>query len=270
MQQAIKGVLAAFMIAGASTAASAVPATVETDLNIRSGPSTGYAVLDTMPGGALVDVVACYQGWCEIVWDGLDGFANRAYLDIASGVTVIQPPVGAILAPGIVVYETRYFERPIWSSRGHIIRQAIRRDIRRDLRQDRRQDRREVRQERREDRREVRQDRREDRADRARDARRELRGTRQDRADAVRERPRRIEDSRRSVERRSTVGSRARVQQQRVQEQRQQRREVRQERRNEAGQARQQRREVRQERRNEAGQARQQRERRETTGRGGR
>jgi uncharacterized protein YraI len=269
MQQAIKGVLAAVMIAGASSAAWAVPATVETDLNIRSGPSTGYAVLDTMPGGSLVDVIACYQGWCEIVWDGLDGFASRAYLDIASGVTIIQPPASAILAPGIVVYETRYFERPIWSSRGHIIRQAIRRDIRRDLRQDRRQevrqerreDRREIRRDRREDRREVRQDRREHRADRTSEVRRELRRTRQDRADAVRERPRRIEESRRSVERRSTVGSRPRVQQQRVQEQRQQRREVRQERRNEASQARQQRREVRQERRNE---------RRETTGRGGR
>ncbi len=141
MRQAIKGVLAAFLLAGASGAAGAVPAIVETDLNVRTGPSTGYPVMDTMPAGATVDVVACYSGWCEIVWDRFGGFASRAYLAIAPGGTVIEPPVGAIVAPGIVVYEARYFERPIWTSRGHIIRQAIRRDIRRDLRQDRREDR---------------------------------------------------------------------------------------------------------------------------------
>lgn len=257
MQHVIKGVLAAFLLAGASGAAGAVPAIVETDLNVRSGPSTGYPVVDTMPAGATVDVVACYSGWCEIVWDGLDGFASRSYLAIAPGVTVIEPPAGAIVAPGIVVYETRYFERPIWTSRGHIIRQAIRRDIRRHIRQDRREDRREVRQERREDRRElrrdreerreVRQERREQRAAPARNVRREIRRTREDRAQAVRERPRRIEESRRSVERRPAAVSRARVQEQR-----------------------QQRREVRQQRRNEAAQARPQRERRETTGRGSR
>ena len=255
MQQAIKGVFAAFLLAGASGAAWAVPAIVETDLNVRSGPSTGYPVLDTMPAGATVDVVACYSGWCELVWDGFGGFASRAYLAITPGVTVIEPPAGAIVAPGIVVYEARYFDRPIWTSRGHIIRQAIRRDVRQDRRQDLRQDRREVRQERREDRRdikrdrredrrEVRQERREDRADRTRDVRRELRRTRQDRADTIRERPRRIEHSRRNVERRSVTTPRVRVQEQR-----------------------QQRREVRQQRRQETSKARPQRERRETTGR---
>jgi uncharacterized protein YraI len=247
MRQAIKGVLAAFLLAGASGAAWAVPAIVETDLNVRSGPSTGYPVLDTMPAGATVDVVACYSGWCEIVWDGFGGFASRAYLAITSGVTVIEPPAGAIVAPGIVVYEARYFERPIWTSRGHIIRQAIRRDIRRHIRQDRREDRREVRQERREDRRELRRDRREERrevrqerrerrAEPARNVRREIRRAREDRAQAIRERPRRMEDSRRNVERRSLTNSRARVQ-----EQQQRRREVRQQRRHEAAQAREQR-----------------------------
>ena len=260
MRQVTKSVLAALLLVGASGAAWAVPAMVETDLNVRSGPSTGYPVLDTMPAGATVDVVACYSGWCEIVWDGFGGFASRAYLAVSPGVTVIEPPAGAIVAPGIVVYETRYFDRPIWSSRGHIIRQAIRRDIRRDLRRDRR----EVRQERREDRRELRRDRREDRrevtqerrerreviqerrerrAERNRDTRRDIRRTRDNRAEVTRERSRGAEP-RRNVERRSITNSRAKVQEQRKQ-----------------------RREVRQQRRNEAAQARPQRERRETTGR---
>jgi uncharacterized protein YraI len=250
MRQITKVVLGAFLIVGVPVAASAVPATVETDLNIRLGPSTGYAVLDTIPGGAVVDAVACYQGWCQVIWDGIDGFASRAYLDIAPNVSIIAPPSGAILAPGIVVYESRYYTRPIWSSRGSIIRQAIRRDIRRDrreVRQERREDRREVRRDRREDRQDVRQ-RREDRAERLRDVRTEsLRNRRNVRSEAQREtrvkrqnrvetRERRVEGTRRSVQR-PTATNPPRA----AQEQRRQRREVRQERRQKAGSTRQRR-----------------------------
>src|SRR5687768_5169724 len=85
--------------------ASAVPAVVETDLNVRTGPGPGYAVIDTMPAGASVEVIACYSGWCEVVWQGYDGFASRAYLDILAGATVIAPPPNVAVLPGIVVYE---------------------------------------------------------------------------------------------------------------------------------------------------------------------
>jgi uncharacterized protein YraI len=260
MRQTIKTLLAALFVAGSAGAAAAVPATVETDLNIRSGPSTGYAVLDTMPGGAVIDVVACYQGWCEVLWDGLDGFANRAYLDIGPRVTLIPPPAGAIVAPGIVVYESRYYDRPIWSPRGSIIRQAIRREIRRDrrdARQERREDRRDVRQERREDRRDARQDRRRNQAERQRDRQREIRQerrreqaessrerardarrSRQGRADAQRDRQRRVEQSRQRAQQQRRAAERARAQERRQdarqnarQDRRQDRREQRKKRR---------------------------------------
>jgi uncharacterized protein YraI len=80
MYRSLKAVLAASFLVTSVGIASAVPARVETDLNVRLGPSTGYGIVDVLPAGAVVDVLACYEGWCEVVWEGLDGFASRAYL----------------------------------------------------------------------------------------------------------------------------------------------------------------------------------------------
>ena len=153
MQASIKGIFAASLLAIWPGVAAAVPAQVETDLNVRLGPGTGYGVVDVLPGGVTVDVLACYSGWCEVSWEGFDGFASRAYLDIPATVTVVAPTSQALLVPGVVVYESRYYDGPVWARGGRIIREAIRRDIRRDARRDARRDirpgRREVREERR-------------------------------------------------------------------------------------------------------------------------
>ena len=153
--------------------ASAAPARVETDLNVRSGEGTGYPVIATMPAGANVDVSGCGDGWCYV--SDYDGFASAAYLDIA-GIAYTSPgPVYAAPPPVAVLPAPVYRERHYWSG-PRIIHRGIR-HLRRELRQDRRQDRHEVRQERRHERRELRQDRREERHE----ARQERREERQDR-----------------------------------------------------------------------------------------
>lgn len=74
--------LGAGLVALSAGAAAAAPATVESGLNLRSGPGTEYAVIDTMPAGARVDVGGCTGGWCQVSFNGEQGYASRAYLDL--------------------------------------------------------------------------------------------------------------------------------------------------------------------------------------------
>ena len=78
------------MIAGAAALAFSLPSAAEAqsygaviqDLNLRSGPSTGYRVLAVMPGGAPVSVHHCTGGWCQVTFGGRTGWASQRYLDL--------------------------------------------------------------------------------------------------------------------------------------------------------------------------------------------
>lgn len=153
MRTQIKGIVAASVLAMWPGLAAAVPAQVETDLNVRLGPATDYGIVDVLPAGVVVDVLACYSGWCEIRWEGVNGFASLAYLNISNDVAVVRPPSETLVVPGLVVYEARYYDRPVWTHGGRIIRREIRRDARHDLRQEIRQHRRKARHERHKERR---------------------------------------------------------------------------------------------------------------------
>lgn len=61
---------------------SAVQAAQSTvSLNVRSGPSTGYGVVDTLYAGENVDVQECRSnGWCYITHSGPDGWVSSNYL----------------------------------------------------------------------------------------------------------------------------------------------------------------------------------------------
>lgn len=54
-------------------------------LNLRTGPSTSYAVRAVMPQGETVRVVraAPTSGWYNINWDGVVGWASGSYLDLS-------------------------------------------------------------------------------------------------------------------------------------------------------------------------------------------
>jgi uncharacterized protein YraI len=74
---------AALLIASAS-AAAAFPATATTDLNVRSGPGTGYSVVDRLQAGETVEVTARTGSWYQV--DG-QGWASGNYLDAEGGGT---------------------------------------------------------------------------------------------------------------------------------------------------------------------------------------
>lgn len=95
-----KTAFAAGLLALSTAAASAFPAVVSTDLNLRAGPSTGYQVIDVMPAGAPVEALNCGGGWCQIEYGGTVGYASQNYLDMAQANYV---------RPG---YRTYRYERP--------------------------------------------------------------------------------------------------------------------------------------------------------------
>ena len=71
---------AGVLFATAATAFAA-PAVATGSVNVRSGPSTGYARVDTLQRNQLVEVTGCRNGWCYIEKRGPDGWVSANYLD---------------------------------------------------------------------------------------------------------------------------------------------------------------------------------------------
>jgi len=80
-----------------ATAAAAMPATAQTDLNVRSGPGTQYPVVGSIAAGEAVDAGGCTGSWCQVSFSGGSGYANRSYLAMGGGA-----------APGPAVAVTPY------------------------------------------------------------------------------------------------------------------------------------------------------------------
>ena len=77
----IAGGLAALALVGTTVAASAAPAYATSNVNVRSGPGTGYAVVDAIRRGEQVDVQYCRGSWCFIEKSGPDGWVSANYLN---------------------------------------------------------------------------------------------------------------------------------------------------------------------------------------------
>ena len=95
--------LAAGLLLLSAGAASAAPALVTGDVNLRSGPGTHFGVLTVLPGGATVNVVGCNGGWCRIAWRGGYGYASNHYLDFGDGPVYGGPPV-YVAPPPVVTF----------------------------------------------------------------------------------------------------------------------------------------------------------------------
>jgi uncharacterized protein YraI len=72
-------VVACGLVLGPS-AASAAPGHALANVNIRSGPGTGYAVVGRLDAGDYVVVLRCVARWCAIHHIGPDGWVARSQL----------------------------------------------------------------------------------------------------------------------------------------------------------------------------------------------
>jgi uncharacterized protein YraI len=112
----IAGGIAALALIGSVGAALAAPAYATTNTNVRSGPGTGYDVIDVLRTGDRVDVQQCRGSWCYIAKNGPDGWVSASLLDRGGGYGggYQRPPI--IVAPPVyrppVYYPPVYHPRP--------------------------------------------------------------------------------------------------------------------------------------------------------------
>lgn len=69
-------------------AAYAAPGVMTSNVNVRSGPGTNYAVVDTVRRNQQVDVQQCQGSWCYIAKPGPDGWVSAQYLAAVGGAPV--------------------------------------------------------------------------------------------------------------------------------------------------------------------------------------
>jgi hypothetical protein len=70
------------------------PAIVGSKVNLRQGPGTNYSVIMTIPPGAPVEVSGCNAGWCQVSFQGQNGFIIATSIAPPGGPG--GPPPGAV------------------------------------------------------------------------------------------------------------------------------------------------------------------------------
>src|ERR1700730_17234156 len=72
--------------------AAAAPAHADNNVHIRQGSGTTYTIIMTIPGGSNVDVSGCSGQWCQVTFQGQNGYAIATSFDQGDGA---PPPVAA-------------------------------------------------------------------------------------------------------------------------------------------------------------------------------
>ena len=113
---------AAVLMAFAVDFAAAKPVTVVAEVNLRKGPGTDSEVLTLIPKGTSVEVGTCTNGWCQVSYNGQDGYSIAPNLGLAprpaprpAGAETAEypPPPGAYPPPpGYVVGPPVYYGPP--------------------------------------------------------------------------------------------------------------------------------------------------------------
>lgn len=94
----------------AADLASAAPARVVTNTNLRLGPGLNFGVTATIRAGGVVDVIRCGAQWCNVLWGGRPGYVVARNLAGMAPVRVAPPPV--VVGPPVY-----YGPGPYWGPR---------------------------------------------------------------------------------------------------------------------------------------------------------
>jgi uncharacterized protein YraI len=75
--------MAASVLVLSAGIALAAPAITKSAATLRAGPGSQYQAVGRLPPRAAVDVAGCNSGWCEVAWNGADGFVSAGVLAMA-------------------------------------------------------------------------------------------------------------------------------------------------------------------------------------------
>lgn len=97
--------------------------TGSSSLNMRSGPSTGYGIVASIPGSAVVPISGIDGGWYKVAYSGCTGYISSEYTKLVrdtsgarsdgDGVAVLSAAVAdTSLGSEIVAYAKQFLGRP--------------------------------------------------------------------------------------------------------------------------------------------------------------
>ena len=79
-RQALLFGIAAAALIGSTAVTLAATAFATANVNVRSGPGTGYGAVDVLRRGERVDIDYCRGAWCFVDKAGPNGWVNASYL----------------------------------------------------------------------------------------------------------------------------------------------------------------------------------------------
>jgi uncharacterized protein YraI len=99
------GFLAAISLAASVASASAKPTTVAAEVNMRDTPATSGKILALIPKGTSVEVATCSNGWCQVSYNGQQGYAISRNLGMPQPRQAVRRPVPQVYAEGAPIYD---------------------------------------------------------------------------------------------------------------------------------------------------------------------
>lgn len=108
MTPARAGFFAAVSLLASVASANATPTTVTAEVNLRDTPATTGKVLALIPKGTSVEVATCTNGWCQVSFNGQQGYSISKNLGMPQPAPrrVVRRPVPQVYAEdGPVVYD---------------------------------------------------------------------------------------------------------------------------------------------------------------------
>jgi hypothetical protein len=99
---------AGMLLALSADLASAAPARVRTNTNLRQGPGTNFGVTATIPAGSIVDISDCATEWCTARWRGRIGYMIASNLELGAPGPIAAGPPGVVYVEPPVVYGPLY------------------------------------------------------------------------------------------------------------------------------------------------------------------
>lgn len=105
-------------LAGFSGQASALSAITSVNVNMRTGPSTAYAIMRVVPKGSYAEVHNCLESatWCDVTYDRTRGWISGRYLLFTGSGYVSRPIIHIYPYIRLHIFHGR---PPIYRKPGH-------------------------------------------------------------------------------------------------------------------------------------------------------